>query len=92
MAKSAIQVLAEKAGLTVRSYSGRGMFGKDCLAISGKDEAEIYSELFLATADKTFSSADLILIGQELQTACIDNMGKGVVLYFLTVKFEEEGK
>jgi len=87
MTKSALQDLAEAAELHVRSYSGRFMFGKDCLGIEGSSITEIYGALFQAAADV---SCDMQTIAEELQGAHSDSMGRDVIVYFPQVAYESD--
>jgi hypothetical protein len=61
--------------LTVRSYSGRGMFGKECVAVETDLDAWT---LALAMADINNGELDLFGLGKPRQ----DSMGLGTVLYW----------
>jgi hypothetical protein len=73
-------------GLSVQSYSGRGMFGKHCLAVTTpQDFSEIGlgAALMIYAGDNDFEMADLLLQTQR------DQMGLGAVLYWPAVPYME---
>ncbi len=87
--KSALQQLAEDAELDVRSYSGRGMFGRECLGIEGDDVCDIFAALFQAAAD---TEPDLQEIADALRNCSRDQMGLGAILYFPRVPFCDDSE
>ena len=65
----------------VRDYSGRGMFGKTCLAITGDlDPNEVCFHLGQSEEMK----------GKHLPASRLDNMGLGKVMYWPGVDYVEE--
>lgn len=89
------EILEDKFGnvINVRSYSGRGMYGKECLAFTVDEDqnkfavvAEITEHLFeLYLNDKIeFSGPDVF------SKTCQDNMGLGTVLYFPGIPYVDE--
>lgn len=88
MIKSSLQQLCEDAGLDVRTYSGRSMYGKQCLGVQADDGiSELYADLFQAAAD---TDVDLQEVADDLRGACQDAMGRGSILYFPSIPFCEE--
>jgi len=85
--KSALQQLAEDADLSVRSYSGRFMFGKSCLGIEGDNLCDIFAALFQAAAD---TEPDMQEVADQVRNARSDQMGLGSILYFPSVPFINE--
>jgi hypothetical protein len=76
-----------KNGRDFRSYSGRGMFGKKCLAISGesvKDCMRKVSEVVLTLMDNYADEPKRMYLDmvQTLMCPDADSMGTGVVLYW----------
>jgi hypothetical protein len=67
---------------TVRSYSGRGMYGKECLAITG-DLIDLVVLGFII-ADGYSDEVDV----SDLAGARKDSMGLGVVVYWPSIPFE----
>lgn len=68
-------------GLSARSYSGRGMFGKTCLSVAG-EEAEIREVLtdvicYLHNGDGDFEQQLRNLLRYKQ-----DNAGPGIVVYW----------
>lgn len=84
MAKSTEEVqnfieALEDSGFEPRKYSGRGMFGKECVAVSGKD----VSEWEVARALSYIEDFD---IPEPRQ----DQLGLGIVLYWPSYEWPEE--
>lgn len=67
--------------LRVRSYSGRGMYGKYCAAIVGDSVAEITAGI-AATAEPEVAL-------ELLKGFRTDSMGKGAVVYWPHIKCED---
>ena len=68
MTDSIYEALIE-SGYSPRSYSGRGMYGKKCVALSVKDETAL---LKVGAA-----------LGDLAETrACTDGLGRGLIVYW----------
>lgn len=77
-----LQDFLEWAGYKVQSYSGRGMFGKQCLAIVTKDNlAEVLLRCVQFGAPNN--------IQKIIPSASSDNMGRSTVYYWPNEKYEE---
>lgn len=76
------QEYLEDLGYNTRAYSGRGMYGRSCLAVTVDDEP-----LTVAWDIARSASED----EQELLPAniCWDNMGRSSVVYWPQVEFSE---
>lgn len=91
--KHALQVALENARqqgleIRIRSYSGRGMFGAQCLAVTferGVSESEIVAEALCSASYNQMSEVRTAVKG-----ARTDNMGLGTVLYWPNVEFQGE--
>lgn len=90
--KHPLQLLIERnesdLASSLRSYSGRCMYGQDCLALDG-DFTFIISNL-MATAlyeGEHFTPSDKDEIISALSAVKTDSMGRGTVVYFPTVEF-----
>jgi hypothetical protein len=79
--------MAEDANQRVRSYSGRGMYGKYCVGIStdGADEVGVLGEIAEQVADESLRD----LIELFATGARIDQMGRGNIVYFPSLKWPE---
>jgi hypothetical protein len=64
------------------NYSGRGMYGKGCLAFTGN-----FSQVALGCAMRVVLDDAADELGDE---ACVDNMGLGIVVYFPHVTVLED--
>lgn len=91
------RAIAEQAGYVVRCYSGRGMFGRQCVAI---DETE--NGVPVLVQDLMTMAGALALYGvgtydvdhdtmlDVLADAETDNMGIGIVVYWPSIAWEAE--
>lgn len=79
----------------IRSYSGRGMFGKECLAVTGSSSEikDLFKEVILDAAKEL---ADDVIDSYEFQDivgSCFeysqDSMGCDVVYYWRNISFVE---
>lgn len=85
--KSRLQQICEDAGIPVRSYSGRGMYGQTCLGIEPEGGVgELFSAVLEAVEgeDDTFELRDAFI---NLRT---DSMGLGIIVYFPGMPFVKE--
>ena len=86
MKPETLKSIIEAAGYDARSYSGRGMCGKQCLAFDTDDsQLEVVANLFDAVALGTDDADDLIDLLRKTRT---DSMGRGTVFYFPGVSVE----
>ena len=84
--KHALQQALEDAGLCVRSYSGRGMYGSRCLAVDGTIQ-EIMRVIVIAAAE--LAEREEIVEAME-QSWEIDSMGREQVVYWPRIAFVED--
>ncbi len=81
--KHKLQELLEDA-FKVRSYSGRGMYGATCLAVTTDDGlAEVVAHVVLNVDDENRHD-----VARALRRMKTDSMGLGMVVYFPGVPFE----
>lgn len=72
----------------VRSYSGRGMYGRECLGVDvGRGEL---GEL-LAVVVENVEEDDRYEVAQVLRGMATDSMGLGMIVYFPGVPFFDDG-
>ena len=76
-----LQSTIENAGYETRSYSGRGMYGKQCLGISSenviKTIVDILRWVFGEGDDDLYYA-----LSKAMQSAKTDSMGHGFIIYF----------
>jgi hypothetical protein len=92
MSKSQLQKILEEAGHDCYSYSGRGMFGKSCLAFNyGGSWGEVYGDILEAAleqaGDKGFDETGLVESVRQMRS---DSMGTSTVFYFPRTEFVDE--
>lgn len=83
---SALQKVLEENDFEVRSYSGRGMYGKTCL---GVDIPHGMGHL-MATLILTVDEDDRDDVACAVETLCTDSMGLGQIVYFPRTPFVEK--
>lgn len=74
-----------------RPYSGRGMYGKSCLAVAldaGQSPFKVFSDILLNVDEHGGIHNDLALVHKALRDARVDDLGLGTILYFPTIPFE----
>lgn len=72
------------AGLKIRRYSGRGMYGKECVAVS--DDRRLQEIL----ADLVEAYGDNLECAEAIRAARTDNMGLGIVVYWPHVAWPDD--
>ena len=81
--------IIEDAGYDTRSYSGRGMYGKECLAYEVPARDEIYSVACIMEQACSVLDGDSKIddVKKAFRGAVTDNMGRDdIIIYF--PKFE----
>jgi hypothetical protein len=85
------QGLLENAGFDCQSYSGRGMYGDTCLAVVTDDDVlNLFADLIDNGCGGKPNSEESYYIVKMLRDAKQDSMGKGTVIYWPNIPFEEE--
>ena len=88
MTNKQLQNIIEMAGYETRTYSARGMYGKECLAFS--DNREGKAEPFAVAAelmDAAISSGEYFIkpVLAAMRGIRTDSLGLGTVFYFPSV-------
>lgn len=88
--KSQLQTMLEDLDFgTVRSYSGRGMYGKECLAITGCDLGTLMGFLVGSASDGV--DVDFVTV-RQLESIKQDSLGMDTVYYFPGVEYVEDSE
>lgn len=84
--------------MELKSYSGRGMYGKECVCITADCEKQIYTAMLRGIAemeDGDIEEAGYSSIGEMLadladliECSTVDDMGLGVVVYWKRISFD----
>lgn len=94
-----LKSLIESADYTCRAYSGRGMFGKECLAVDlgekkvGEFIADVFRAAFQLGGDAGgWEPAEeaVGILDEHIRTFKTDSMGRGQVIYFPESEWTEE--
>lgn len=82
-----VQQILEDAGYEVRCYSGRGMGGEECLAVMlspARHIGDLFADVLLEVRDDCDNRIVDAFRGMRQ-----DALGKGSIVYFPRIKFEE---
>ena len=82
--------LIDNAGLTARSYSGRGMYGEECVAITtggdnGSSEHAVVAVLIMEAVSDGCGDE----MTKLMKSTRTDSMGRNSVMYWPTMKWPE---
>lgn len=81
-----LQTLLESISEDAGPYSGRGMYGEKCLAVSGIDLGDLIAEVVLLTAELGYEKPEEVAqISQAFRSLKTDSLGRGQVVYFPAV-------
>ncbi len=85
----ALQEMLEEFGIETRSYSGRGMYGKECLGVDiGRGGlGEFISNVIEATQSQV-GAENIDDISEAFRGMSTDSMGLGMIVYFPSVPYE----
>lgn len=97
--KSLFQNLVEDAGHTCRSYSGRGMYGKQCLGVVvttsiGHFVADLFEqmEVVVREYEEDHISDVCEAAYSAFATMQTDSMGMDTIVYFTDVEYVDDGE
>lgn len=86
--KTRLQVILEEVaddlGGTVRSYSGRAMYGRECLGI---DTDSSLGEIFAAVLESVEGEDDTRELQDAFRGMCSDSMGRGTIYYWPSLPY-----
>jgi hypothetical protein len=75
----------ELAGYEIRSYSGRGMCGKECLGVTCSSPVRMVAEVLAAFARDSEDTSEVAALAALLSTADTDSMGRETIVYWTTL-------
>lgn len=86
--KSFIQEVLEQS-MPVRSYSGRGMCGRYCLAVEADSLGEMMVALFECGTDsgEGLSGEECAELRDAFQEMKTDSLGRGTIFYFPSLQY-----
>lgn len=88
--KEKILDLCNAAELDYRAYSGRAMYGKQCLGIAHNQPERVICTLFSVALELDWEREDLQSLAEALQESCTDSMGRSAIVYFPDVELTED--
>lgn len=78
------------AGYDTRSYSGRGMFGKECLGVTTDNPIKMVCEVIAAFSVKVNDIETVEELTKVLGKAQTDSMGRDTIVYWPSLSPEAE--
>lgn len=86
------EILEDDVGLEVRSYSGRGMYGKRCVGVEVPRGGlgNFIADVMEAVAG---SDVDVGVVADAFRSMAVDSMGMDTIVYFTQVPYasDDEG-
>jgi hypothetical protein len=86
--------ICENAGIETRSYSGRGMYGRNCLGIDSDSDLGLLVSAMLEYVTDSLEDDDLHdavrTIADAFRDMRTDSMGLGIIVYFPKIKWQHE--
>lgn len=84
-----LQQIFEDAGVHTRSYSGRAMYGSQCLAIVVADWRDVLYTIVEGVDDENRDA-----LAEAVSKVKLDSMGREMVVYFPGIPFvdQEDGE
>ena len=79
---TALKEIFEGMAYEVRDYSGRGMFGKRCLAVTCDNPSGWIAEVFLYLAENKTPYEEIIQVAEILKDSRTDTMGHASIIYW----------
>lgn len=77
----------ETADLEPFEYSGRGMFGKKCVAVRANSEVDLVISVMTSMVENCAERSDLLDMLDELSSPKTDSLGKGTVVYWESMQW-----
>jgi len=74
----------EASDVQLRSYSGRGMHGKKCLAVTGATVGELMAAIIMQLV---CFKGDHYEVAEAIENHQTDSLGRGIVIYFPGVEY-----
>lgn len=76
-----LKQIIQDAGYEPRSYSGRGMYGKECVGVTCDNQVDLIFDMM------DHASRNQI---KELKGCITDSMGRSIIVYWPSVAWSEE--
>lgn len=80
----------EYIGFEARSYSGRGMYGRTCIAMVIDDNAMQALTRLISTLYEENGEDNVEWLLEDMENVQTDNMGLGTVVYWPDIAWEDE--
>ncbi len=99
MTKEEILIALKQSDCDLRSYSGRGMYGKQCLGIETDNPLQLLIDMISFLVDYLEAEHEEEQSGIEdlrdvledhLRNPRMDNMGRGYIVYWPDFPYDEE--
>ena len=89
--QTALEYLKDGMDIEIRTYSGRGMYGRNCLAITADRINMLVLGMAIADYNHSFEDDNSLEVPQyQVEDYRQDNIGLGVVVYWPRIEFVDE--
>lgn len=88
MDSSTLINIIDNSGFSARDYSGRGMYGKECIAVCG-NVAEVIARM-MYEASLEMDQCELDEFAEEIGKCHTDSMGRSTILYWPQFEWPSE--
>ena len=89
------QKTLEEIGFATRQYSGRGMYGRYCLAVVPDGTEFGFVAQLIRGLQETLRGSELdhalAVVADTLEETRTDSLGRSVILYWPNIEFSKEG-
>ena len=79
---TALKEIFERMDYEVHSYSGRGMFGNRCLAVTCNNPSGWVAEVFLYLSENKTPYEEIVKVAEILKDSRVDSLGRASVVYW----------
>lgn len=80
----------EDAGYEPREYSGRGMYGRQCLGVTCERPAGFMVALFATMCENADDVDEIREVAEALQDPSEDAMGRDAIIYWPSIRWQGE--
>lgn len=82
--------LIREAGHEPRSYSGRVMYGRQCVGVTTDDPFALIGDMLQAVMDRGEADGELEMIRTLLKDTRTDSMGRSSIVYWPEVEWSSD--
>ena len=85
--------ILEEIGIDTMGYSGRGCYGRECLAVTDYDSSSEFWSAVIDGVQSAYKGKDLVsclqVVSAAMKDLSEDSLGRGSVLYWQGITFKK---